>query len=283
MIIAQISDMHLGFDGKGVPCKNTDRLNKVIKAIADMKRQPDLLLATGDLTETGETWAYRDLKKALKPIPCPVFMLMGNHDRRAPFQKVFPDIEFEDGFLQYTIEDYPVRIIALDTLEEGRHGGSFCERREAWLDAKLSEQPDRPTLIALHHPPIHSGIGWMTSDPESEWVKRLHGVISKHDNVVHMIAGHIHRNIFRKFAGTTLSVTQATAPQVKLELADIDVNVPDGRGLIAEGRAGFCLHHWDRDAITTHSAQAPCGKILLKFNEKYSNVVKHTLDWDDEG
>jgi 3',5'-cyclic AMP phosphodiesterase CpdA len=281
MIIAQITDLHIGFYGQGNFGKNADRLAKVVKAITGLRQQPDLMIATGDLVENGEVWAYKNVKEALSEISCPIYMAIGNHDKREPFRKVFPEAEFNDGFLQYTIEDYPVRIIVLDTMEEGRHGGSFCVRRAKWLEAELSKQPDRPTLIALHHPPIDTGIGWMTSDPNSDWVKRLHDVISKYDNVVHIIAGHIHRTIFRKFAGTSLSVSQAIAPHVKLELAEINVDEPDGRGLIVEGRPGFCLHQWDRGAITTHSAQAPCGKTLLKFSKKFSHVVKQTLDWDD--
>ena len=280
MIIAQISDLHLGFAGRGEVCKNAQRLTSVVKTLNNLQRQPDLVLATGDLVEHGKIWAYKDLKQALRQIKSPVYMAFGNHDRREPFAKVFPQIPYEGGFLQYTIEDYPVRILVLDTLDEERHGGSFCTARAKWLESKLAEQPERPTILALHHPPIKTGIGWLTADPKSGWVKRLRGVVEKHKNIKHIMAGHIHRSIFKTFAGTTISVTQAIAPQTKLELADIDPNVPDGRGLLVESRPGFCLHLWDGDSITTHSAQSPCGKVLLHYDEKFAYVVKHTLDLD---
>lgn len=281
MIIAQISDLHIGYAGEGEACKNKQRLNKVIKSLHNFVRPPDLVLATGDLVEHGELWAYRDLKKALKKLKIPVHMAFGNHDRRAPFLEVFPEYSLVDGFLQYTLEDGPVRIIVLDTLEEGRHGGSFCKNRADWLEARLTEQPDRPTLIALHHPPIKSGIGWLTADPNAPWVKRLQAVISRHDNVKHMAAGHIHRNIYKGFAGTNISVTAAIAPQSKLELAEIDPEKPDGRPMLVEANPGFCLHHWDGDSFTTHSAQSPCGKVLFHYEEKFAYVVRHTLDLDD--
>ncbi len=280
MIIAQISDLHIGYAGEGEPCKNTQRLESVVKTLNDLQRQPDIVIATGDLVENGNTWAYRDLKNALKQIKSPVFLAFGNHDRRSPFADVFPHIPYVDGFLQYTVEDYPVRIIVLDTLEEGRHGGSFCENRAEWLDKKLAEQPERPTILALHHPPIKSGIGWLTADPNADWVKRLHKVVSKYSNIQHILAGHIHRSIYKSFAGTTLSVTQAIAPQSKLELADIDPNVPDGRGLLVEARPGFCLHLWDGDSITSHSGQSPCGKTLISYDEEHAFIVQHTMDLD---
>lgn len=280
MIIAQISDLHIGFEGEGKTCINTERLAIVVQELMEMKRRPDLLLATGDLVEHGEVWAYKALKEALSPIKFPIFMAAGNHDRRDAFQKVYPHIPSAHGFYQYTIEDWPVRIIVLDTLNEGKHGGAFCETRARWLDTELAKQPDRPTLIAMHHPPIKTGIKWLTANPQDAWVKRLHEVISQYDNVRHMVAGHIHRSIFKTFAGTSLSVTQAIAPQTKLELADIDPYTPDGRGLLVKSRPGFCLHYWDGDSFTTHSGQAPSGGVLVNFDEKFAHVVQHALDLD---
>ena len=280
MIIAQISDLHIGYAGEGNCCKNSQRLKDVVETLNGLKRQPDIVIATGDLVEHGKIWAYSDLKQVLKQIKSPVYLAFGNHDRRDTFKEVFPHIPYTNGFLQYTIEEYPVRIIVLDTLEEGRHGGSFCKTRADWLDAELAKQPERPTVIALHHPPIKTGIGWLTADPNADWVIRLRDVILKHSQVEHIMAGHIHRSIYKAFAGTSLSVTQAIAPQTKLELADIDPNVPDGRGLLVEARPGFCLHMWDGDSITTHTSQSPCGKVLLHYDEKFAYVVKHTMDLD---
>src|SRR5882762_4144952 len=46
-----------------------------------------------------------------------------------------------DGFLQYAIEDYPVRLVALDTLVPGEGGGLLCGERLAWLDQALASAP----------------------------------------------------------------------------------------------------------------------------------------------
>ncbi|PHS40541.1 MAG: phosphodiesterase [Robiginitomaculum sp.] len=280
MIIAQISDLHIGYAGQGNICKNAERLRLVVGALNGLKRKPDLVVATGDLVEKGIEWAYTDLKNALKQIEAPVYLAFGNHDRRQAFGKIFPEFPYADGFLQYTIEDHPVRVIVLDTLDEGRHGGSFCQTRAQWLDARLAEQPKRPTVIAMHHPPIRTGIDWLTIRPGAGWVQRLNDVLSRYDNVKHILAGHIHRSIFKSFAGVTISVSQAIAPQAKLELADIDPDVPDGRILLVEAQPGFCLHLWNGEDITTHSAQAPCGKTLLRYDKKFAHVVRHTLDLD---
>jgi len=278
MIIAQITDLHIGFDGEDNPCPNMARLKTVLKQIKNMTAQPDLLLITGDLVESGEDWAYELLRKQLAKVSVPYFMAMGNHDNRDAFAEIFPDSVFNDGFLQYTIEDWPLRIIMLDTLEPERHGGSFCERRAKWLSKTLAEQPDRPTLIALHHPPIESGIPWMTAQDDAPWVMRLNQVIGAHDNVVHVISGHIHRTIFKRFAGTTLSVSRAVAPQVTLNLAGLDPDIPDDRVLLEDAAAGYCLHQWDGRHLTTHNGITPDGRPIIHYDEKHAFVVKKTLD-----
>ena len=131
-----------------------------------MEPRPDLLLATGDIADNGDdAVSYARLKEAIADLPFPVYPALGNHDSRAAFLADFPDSRSPDGFLQYAIEDLPVRILVLDTLEDGRHGGGFCETRAAWLRARLAEAPERPTLIVLHHPPIETGLSWMTENP----------------------------------------------------------------------------------------------------------------------
>ena len=279
MIIAQITDLHIGFGGPDAECMNSKRLKLVIDEMNGMVQRPDLILVTGDLVESGETWAYEKMKAALSDLDYPLYYAMGNHDNRDVFKGVFPEATFNEGFLQYTIEDAgPVRVIVLDTLKNGFHGGEFCERRRAWLDKTLAEQPDRPTFIALHHPPIETGIAWMTAKFKAPWVVALRETICKYDNVVHVCAGHVHRTIFKKFGNTTISVCRAVAPQVKLELAPITIDMPDDRVLLVDTLPGYSLHHWNGERLTTHSANAPSGKAVVRYDEAHAYVVRHTLD-----
>lgn len=278
MIIAQITDFHVGYQGPGQACQNAERLEQVLGAINSLRKKPDLILATGDLVEHGEVWAYEMLKQSLSSLSIPIHFLMGNHDARTPFRKVFPHAELNDGFLQYAVDGHPVKIIALDTLNQGHHGGAFCQKREAWLKAELDKDLDTPTLIALHHPPIKSGIDWLTAQRNDSWVVRLRSLLTQYDNIVHIIAGHIHRNIYTQFAGTTISVSEAVAPQVKLELETIDADIQDGRDLIVRSSPVFSLHHWDGISMTSHAETAHVGETLVKFDKAHAYAVKMTRD-----
>ena len=60
-------------------------------------------------------------------------------------------------FLHYTIEDYLVRIVALDSIVPGQRKGAFCGRRLAWLERVLEQAPRKPTLLLIHQPPFDIG------------------------------------------------------------------------------------------------------------------------------
>jgi len=249
MIVAQITDLHIGFDGPDAPCKNTARLKLALKELLSQSVKPDLLLITGDLVENAENWAYENLRKLLQTLNIPYYLAMGNHDDREAFLKHFPETKINDGFVQYTIEGHPLRIIVLDTLKPGYHGGGFCERRAEWL-----------------------------SKQDAPWVKRLKGVLDKHDNVVQIISGHIHRRITQKFSTSIVSVSGAIAPQVKLDLAPLAPDTPDGRTLLVEGPVEYCLHQWNGHVLTSHAALAPQGRPIVHFDEAHAFIVPHTLD-----
>lgn len=276
LLIAQITDLHLGFaPGENEP--NRQRLDAVIDTLLAMERAPDLMLATGDLTEHGTPDAYAALRDALGRCPWPVWLIPGNHDQRIPLRAAFPNIPVQDGFMDYALDAGALRILMLDTLEEGRHGGSFCERRAEWLAAELALHPDRPTLIALHHPPIETGIGWMSADPAEPWVERLAAVIAQHPQIVRVITGHVHRPIMAQWSGTSVWISPSTAPQVALDLRAV-TGTPDDRAMIIAEPPGFSLHLWNGRSLVSHAGLATTGAVLARYTEAMQPLVQGMLD-----
>lgn len=275
MLIAQITDLHLGFDPDDPDEFNRRRLDAALRRLRELDPRPDLLLVTGDIADNGDdAVSYRRWKGAIADLPFPVWPLMGNHDSREPFLALFPETPHDDGFIQYAIEDHPLRILVLDTLEVGRHGGGFCETRAAWLAARLDEAPGRPTLIALHHPPIDTGIAWLTENPEAEWIGRLRAVVEGRANIVAMIAGHVHRPIVTTWAGTSLIVCSSTAPQVALELEPIDPEHPDDRPMIVAEPPVYALHWWDGRSLVSHFGVAEDRELLASYTDKLQPLVR---------
>jgi 3',5'-cyclic AMP phosphodiesterase CpdA len=266
MLIAQITDVHLGFEPGNPDELNRRRLDSALRTLCAMVPRPDLLLATGDLADTGDdAISYARLKEAVADLPFPVYYALGNHDGRAAFRAAFPDLAMPDGFHQYAIEDSDLRILVLDTLEEGRHGGAFCETRADWLRARLAEAPGRPTLLVLHHPPIESGLSWMTENPGAEWVTRLESIVAAQRNIVGVIAGHLHRPVVAQWAGTTLAICPSTAPQVALDFQAIDPDRPDDRPMIVADPPWFAIHVWNGSTLVTHFDTAGEHDILARY------------------
>ncbi len=241
-----------------------------------MSPRPDLLLATGDIADNGDdAVSYRRFGEAIAGLALPG--LSGDGQSRQPRRlprRQSPTSRTADGFVQYAIEDHPVRILVLDTLETGRHGGGFCEIRAAWLRARLAEAPGRPTLLVLHHPPIETGLSWMTENPEAEWVLRLKAIVAAQDNIVAMVAGHLHRPIVTRWAGTVLAVCPAIAPQVALDLEPMDADAPDDRPMIVADRPYYALHYWNGRELISHFDTAEPHDVLARFTDARTPLIR---------
>lgn len=272
MLIAQITDIHLGFGSDGAAELNRRRLDRTIEALLATEPVPDLLLATGDLADKGDVSSYRQLREALAARPFPIAACVGNHDLRENFRAVFDETPTFEGFIQYVVDDWPLRIVVIDTVEEGRQGGAFCERRAQWLDERLGESPGRPVLLVLHHPPIPSGIDWMTTGPREPWAVRLSGVVARHAHVVAAVCGHLHRPMVAPWAGTTLVACPSVAPQVVLDLKAMDG--PDNRPMIVADPPGYGLHLWTADGLVSHFGAAESGEVLARYDEKMQRLVR---------
>lgn len=277
MLMAQVTDIHLGFDPDNPAEFNRKRLDQALKSLCEMTPQPDMLLATGDLVDRGDQESYRRLENAFSILPFPVHMCLGNHDLRAPFLKQFPNTPTADGFVQYEIDDGPLRLLFLDTLEEGRHGGAFCETRAAWLEARLAEKQHRPTILVLHHPPVESGIDWMNTHPDEPWVARLADTVAGHYQVKGMITGHLHRNISTWWRNISLAICASTAPQVALDLNPIDPENPDGRNMIVADPPAIALHWWNGRQLVSHFDSADEHVMLARYDENLQPLVRDLL------
>ena len=165
MIVIQLSDPHILAPGE-LLYRRFDTAEFLARAVAEINRLdplPDVAVVTGDLVDHGEPPEYEHLRALLAPLAMPVFVIPGNHDAREPLRAAFAADGYlpADGFLQYAIEDYPVWLIALDTLIPGEAGGLLCSERLAWLDHTRASAAAQPVLLMMHHPPFVTGIeGW---------------------------------------------------------------------------------------------------------------------------
>lgn len=279
ILVAQVTDLHIGFDPDNPHELNVRRLNLIIDQLNAMRPKPSLLLVTGDLVERpDDVDAYRHMVALVGRWQGPIAWALGNHDGRAEFRSVLPDVPAdENDFIQYELDHGGVRWIVLDTLDPGRHGGMICEDRAAWLKKRLRERKDVPTIIILHHPPVDTGIDWMSALGCEAWVQRLEAVVRPAKQVVGMIAGHVHRPIATSFAGKPLSICPSAAPWVALDLEDIDPAHPDGRPLILANPPAFALHYWNGERLLTHFDVAGPPNVLASYDHNAVPMIRDFL------
>ena len=276
LLIAQVTDIHLGFDPGNADEFNRQRLDATLGALTRMTPQPDLLLATGDLVDRGDAESYAAVRDAFAGLPFPVLYCMGNHDDRANFAGAFPDYP-QTGYIQYEHRLGPLRLLVIDTLEDGRHGGGFDAVRGGWLRERLAEDLESPTIIVMHHPPAEVGIEWMNTDPGEDWVENFRAAIDGFDQVSGIVCGHLHRAITCQWGGTTLAVCASTAPQVALELAPIDPDTPDQRPMIVADPPAYALHRWNGSQLVTLFETADDHVVLARFDERMQPLVRSLM------
>ncbi|ACL61508.1 phosphodiesterase [Methylobacterium nodulans] len=273
MLIAQITDLHVR--PRGRPAYRVAETNmlveRAIDALIALQPRPDVVLVTGDLTDCGLPEEYALLRSLLGRLPIPIFVVPGNHDRREALRAGLPAAWLPDAtqdFVQYVVDDWPMRLIGLDTLVPGSSHGELCERRLAFLEDALAAGRDRPTLLFMHHPPFACGMEDMDRIRLIDGEARFRALVGAHANIERIVCGHHHRPIQARYAGTLALVAPSVAHQVALDL------MPSrDSGLVLEPPA-FQLHRYTPETgLVSHMA----------YVERYPGPFPFVLDPDYPG
>lgn len=255
MLIAQISDTHIRLPGELIEGKvdTFANLSVCIDRINALPQPPALVVASGDLADSGSAEEYRRIQAEFDRLSMPYCVMPGNHDLRAPMREVFgatPALPITaSGHLQYAIELPELRALCLDTLDEGKEGGWLCIDRLDWLHNELAAS-SKPAMIFLHHPPFDCGIPGMDAirlgNPDA-----LSEVLAEHDHVIGLACGHVHRSVFTQWAGLPACICPSPAHQIHL---DTNMGAPLSWTL---EQGGFLLHRTENGQLTTHVVNGP--------------------------
>jgi 3',5'-cyclic-AMP phosphodiesterase len=252
MLIAQITDLHVR--PEGLPANRVVESNvmteRAIDALLALRPRPDVVLITGDLTDCGLVEEYQEFKRLMRRLDIPAYMVPGNHDRRDNFRRVlanYPSVVEDPQFVQFVVDDFPLRLIALDTLVPGKAEGALCPRRLAFLEKALAREPDKPTVIFMHHPPFDCGILHMDRIRLIEGAQRFGEIVGAYRNVERILCGHHHRAIQARFAGTIASMSPGVAHQVEFDLSE------EHEGALVLEPPAYQLHRYRPDTgVVSH-------------------------------
>jgi 3',5'-cyclic-AMP phosphodiesterase len=175
--VLQISDTHLRAEPNTPADPNPDStLLSTIEAVRDVR--PDLVLLTGDLADDGSLAALRRVRELADELLAPILAVGGNHDDIDNVHAVFgADDIAEVGSW---------RVLAVESSIPGEDHGSVDVSE---LTRRLDRLDDRPTLIAVHHPPRSP-----STHPMFQLIGANEMLAAFHDrrHVRAVVSGHLH-------------------------------------------------------------------------------------------
>jgi 3',5'-cyclic AMP phosphodiesterase CpdA len=233
--IVHLTDLHISHPDAGDRALKTDTpamLARAVAAINAMRPQPDLVVASGDLTNIGDPASYRLLQELLAPLRAPVVLALGNHDKRPAFAEAFGTGTGDAPYHHETVIA-GLHVITLDTLVPGRVAGRICEAQFGFLDAALGRHPGVPKLVVAHHPPRMDDrtLPWASLDAGSS---ERFGTMLAGRGVVGVLSGHVHLDQVHHWHGVPVVTCMGLN-------STVDLLEPDDMRIVEGTSMGFCI------------------------------------------
>ena len=251
MIIAQVSDTHIKKNDQLAYNKvDTQKaLKKCVSHINKLLPKPDMVVFSGDNVDFGNEEEYILFKSIIEELTIPFYIIPGNHDLNENLKKVFYEHQWDDdsNFLNFSLDDFPLQIIGLDSSIPKTNYGELCKKRLSWLEKQLIKLKNKKALVFMHHPPIKVGIDHMDIQNLKKGSKELGKLLQKYPNVIGIACGHVHRSSFTLWNNTIVSTAPSPSHQVVLDLNK------DSIPAFTIEPPSIHLHYWQEDTgLTTH-------------------------------
>jgi 3',5'-cyclic AMP phosphodiesterase CpdA len=237
-MLVQLSDLHLrpGDEGKGP----AGRLAQAVRQVAALQPRPHAVLLSGDLADAPSSAAYELAHELLAPLALPLHAIPGNHDDRDLLRAHFgPGPTPAGAAVCFAVNCGPLRLVGCDTTCPGDESGTLSDEQLGWLDETLAREPDTPTLLALHHPPVLTGVRSMDAIALAGKDRvALEVLLGGHPQVRAITCGHVHTTMATAFAGRPLLICPSTNSALRLDLRARD----DLPFAVSDQPPGFAMH-----------------------------------------
>jgi 3',5'-cyclic-AMP phosphodiesterase len=234
-ILAQISDPHLGEPPIG-GVKPKKSLREVLAAIEGLPNPVDAILVSGDLAEHGAPEEYALAAELIGALNVPFHVLPGNKDDRATMREAFDLPGEAEAPIDYAADLGPLRLVVVDSTIPGEDRGDFTPAQLEWLDAQLASAAEQPTIVAMHQPPLVTGmVDWDGVIMRPADREALAAVIERHPQVRAIVGGHLHRIAASSLAGRPVVVAPSTFVQARPDFEAEKIRLRDHF-------RGFLLH-----------------------------------------
>jgi 3',5'-cyclic AMP phosphodiesterase CpdA len=245
-LLVQLSDLHLRPDDP----RPAERLERAVHRVAELQPRPRAVLLSGDLADEPSSAAYEQVHELLAPLGLPLHAIPGNHDGRDLLRARFgPSPAASDAPVRFAVNCGPLRLVGCDSTSPGRESGALGTEQLDWLNHVLTEEPEVPTLLALHHPPIRTGVRSIDAiGLDAGDQLRLEQLLARHSQVRAITCGHVHKTVMSAFADRPLLICPSTNSSLELDLRARD----DLPFAFAPEPLGFAVHALVADRLVSH-------------------------------
>lgn len=212
--IIQISDTHLfGDKNKKINGSNSYlNLKKVLDYITNLSKKPELIVATGDLSQDCTFESYQHLANLLNASKIKYFLIPGNHDNVDVVNKVF-EFNWVKNNVDYSLEFNGWFIYFIDTSIYPNDEGHLSFDQLINFKNNLNQNKNKSTIVFMHHHPIKINSPWMDKMILNE-KEKFNEVIKQNPQVRGIFFGHIHQ-VFEKNIN---DVFYASAPSTSFQV-----------------------------------------------------------------
>jgi 3',5'-cyclic AMP phosphodiesterase CpdA len=211
--VLHVSDLHTGSREEA----QTERgLAELIERV-----EPELIVATGDLTHRGRPNQHERAAAFLKGLSAPVLAIPGNHDIPysfpARFTRTFAEFERHWETAEPIYRSEGLYVVGLNSVRAWRHqSGGLSDAQLARAEARLHDAPEGTLrIVAIHHQMV--GAPWRSR--KKPVARRTHVLSRLVDSGAELIlGGHIHqatvseRHEFEVVQGYERGVVVSIAP-----------------------------------------------------------------------
>ncbi len=241
----QVADCHF-------KTKDTYRAEVLENAVKDINKEKDIafVVFTGDNLDSPHEEYLPDFLKIINKLDVPYYIVIGNHDvfknnglSKARYLEIVKEYNF---FYKYKKPNYVFKkdgfvFIVADGAKEIIPGstGYYKEDTLKWLDKQLKKYKNDPVIIFQHFPLISTK---EVSSHEVYQKEKYLDLLDKHDNVISIVAGHLHFNseIMRNgvyhitsptllseppvYKVITVTTTKGFSPMIYTELKEVNMD-----------------------------------------------------------
>ena len=211
-LFVQISDTHIGFSKEANPDVNAT-LTQTIALVNGMKKQPALIVHTGDITHLSKPAEFDLAQQMLGQLrTTELHTVPGEHDTTDPavseYFSRFGKASGNKGY--YSFDHAGVHFVALINVLQFKPGGlgTLGPEQLAWASEDLRGRSSSTPIVVFAHMPlwtIYEPWGWGTGDAD-----QLTALLRRFGSVT-VLNGHIHQIVQKVEGHMTFHTARSTA------------------------------------------------------------------------